>query len=217
MYDMADLLTLEVDASSFEPLIPIPSEVVGAACPFFSSSTVQPVAAIEIPDIVWLVNEAFQSLSVYNLDLRKMYDQVFNLLHLPRRFGLWGRVREIAISRSASSELEVVIEQLDSLQDVSRLIIGYFSNVSKSTDGIRLTVRKALSLWMSSRFGQARGSASCVQRGICWCWVGHRASYCLEGEGITRDMAQVVTLEAELEKVWATMEEQLNTLTKDFL
>lgn len=36
--------------------------------------------------MVQLVNEAFHCLAVYNMDLRKTYDQVFHLLWLQRRF-----------------------------------------------------------------------------------------------------------------------------------
>lgn len=37
------------------------------------------MAAMEVSDMVRLVNGAFQYLSVYNIELHKMYDQVFNL------------------------------------------------------------------------------------------------------------------------------------------
>lgn len=44
------------------------------------------MVAIEVPDMVQIVNEAFQCLNVFNLDLRKVYDQVSDLLYLRRKF-----------------------------------------------------------------------------------------------------------------------------------
>lgn len=44
------------------------------------------MVAIEVPDMVQIVDEAFQCLNVFNLDLRKVYDQVSDLLYLRRKF-----------------------------------------------------------------------------------------------------------------------------------
>lgn len=49
-------------------------------------ATTKLMAAIEVSDMFHLVNEAFQCLGAHNLDLRKTYDQVFNLLCFWKRF-----------------------------------------------------------------------------------------------------------------------------------
>lgn len=81
--DITTLLVTKANTSLFEGLIPRPLEPVGAPSFFFSPSTawymistlvLDLMAANEIPDIVRLVNEAFQCLDVYNLDLCKTYE-----------------------------------------------------------------------------------------------------------------------------------------------
>lgn len=79
------------------------------------------MATTEVFDMVRLVNKAFQGLGVYNIDLLKTSDQVFNLLCLRRRFlTLEGALEKLPPSGNSSLELEVVDEQLDSLQNVYR-------------------------------------------------------------------------------------------------
>lgn len=58
------------------------SEPMGAPSLFFIEATAKPDTANEISYMVWLVNEAFYRLVVYNLDIFKTYDQVFNLFCL---------------------------------------------------------------------------------------------------------------------------------------
>lgn len=53
---------------------------------------------------------------------------------------LEGALEKLLPSGSDSLELEGVLEQLDSLQSVSRQIIDHFDDVSMSIDGIRLTI-----------------------------------------------------------------------------
>lgn len=74
------------------------SEPVGAPSLFFSPSTAQYViltlllnlkAVEEVSNMFRLVNKVFQCLRVYKLDLRKAYNQVFNLLCLRKNFRLW--------------------------------------------------------------------------------------------------------------------------------
>lgn len=53
-----------------------------------------------------------------------------------------GALEKLSPSRSASSELQGVVEQLDFLQDISCHIIADFSDVSRSIDNIKFTIRK---------------------------------------------------------------------------
>lgn len=84
----------EVDTSPFKGLLR-PLEPVGAPSLFFSPIMAQYVIstlllylmdAMKVSDMVQLVNEAFQCLNFYNLDLQKTYIQVFYLLGLWRNF-----------------------------------------------------------------------------------------------------------------------------------
>lgn len=51
-------------------------------------------------------------------------------------------LEKLSPGRSASSELEGVIEQPEYLQEISRQIINEFGDVSKSINDIQLTIRK---------------------------------------------------------------------------
>lgn len=81
---------LEVDISSFEGLIPRPLEPIGVFLPLLpqygTTYNVDPIVEsygfMEVFDMVWLVNEAFQCLGAFNIDLRKAYHHIFNLLCL---------------------------------------------------------------------------------------------------------------------------------------
>lgn len=116
--NIAALLAGGVDTSLFEGLAPRPSESVGAPLLFYSPSTVYCVismlllnsmATTEVSDMVRVVNEAFQYLVVFNLNLRAMYNQVFNLLWLRRRYlDLVGALEKLPPDGSASLELEGV-------------------------------------------------------------------------------------------------------------
>lgn len=55
------------------------------------------MATREVSDMDPLINIAFQCLSVFNLDLRKVYDQVFNLMSLEKVFGSGGCFGEIIV------------------------------------------------------------------------------------------------------------------------
>lgn len=53
-----------------------------------------------------------------------------------------GALEKLSSTGSSSSELEGVIEQLDSLKDVSHQIVNHSSNISRSTDNIQFIIRK---------------------------------------------------------------------------
>lgn len=141
MGNIASLLTAGVDTSPFEGLNPRCSKPIGAPSLFYSPSAPQYVismlllnlmATIKVSDMVRLINKAFQCLSVFNLDLRTTYDQVFSLLCIWRRYlALEGTLEKFPPSGSASLELEGVDDELD-LQGISRQIVNHFSNVSES-------------------------------------------------------------------------------------
>lgn len=90
----ASMLKGDLDTSPFEGLLARPEEPVGVPSLFYSPVMAQLIisqlltslaSAIEFSDMVRLVNEAFQCLSGFNLDLRQAYDRLFHLLCLRRR------------------------------------------------------------------------------------------------------------------------------------
>lgn len=52
-----------------------------------------------------------------------------------------GALEKLPTSRSASSKLENVVEQLDFVQDMSRQVIDESSDVPRIIDGIKFTIR----------------------------------------------------------------------------
>lgn len=127
--DMNDLFVAGVNSSPFEGMIHRPLEPVEAPSLFFffehdSIRDISVVAKLngptEVSNMVQIVKEAFHCICIYNLNLFKTDDQVFNLLCLQKRFlASEGALEKQPSSGSASFELEGVYEQLDSSQGVS--------------------------------------------------------------------------------------------------
>lgn len=99
----AGLLEGGLDTSSFEDLLVRPEEPIGIPSLFCSPVMAQLIisqlltslaSAAEIPDMVQLVNEAFQCLDGFNLDLRQTYDRLYQLLCLRRRLLMLQRALE---------------------------------------------------------------------------------------------------------------------------
>lgn len=83
------LLVPEADISPFEGLVPRHSEPIGAPSLYCFPGMAQYImstmlsnlmAAAEAFNMTRLIKEAFQCLSIFNLDLRKVCNQVFDLL-----------------------------------------------------------------------------------------------------------------------------------------
>lgn len=99
------------------------------------------MATTVVSDMVLLVNEGFQCVVVYNLDIRKTYDQVLNLLCLWRRFPiLEAALEKLPPSRSVVPGLEVLEGLIYSLEDITREVVDHFSHVSRITDGTKFTM-----------------------------------------------------------------------------
>lgn len=115
-----------MDTSSFEGLIPRPTELAGAPFLFYSPRMAQFIISTLLPsltteskvsNIVRLINEAFQCSNAFSLDLRKIYDQIFHLLCLRRRFlTLEGALQKLSPNGSINSELGAIGEQLNLLE-----------------------------------------------------------------------------------------------------
>lgn len=92
--------------------------------------------------MVRLVNKAFQCLVVYNLDLRKTYDQIFHLLCLWRSFlTLEGAKEKLSASENAVAGLGVVEGHINSLKTLPLKLLMIFSYISWIFDGIKSTIR----------------------------------------------------------------------------
>lgn len=74
-------------------------------------------SANDVPDMVRLVNEVFQCLGGFNLDLRQAYDRLFHLLCLCRRLLiLEGALEKLPMRESIAPELGSIQEQIQALQ-----------------------------------------------------------------------------------------------------
>lgn len=85
--DMAILYVPDAYISSFEDLIPRNPKPRGAPSRYYFPAVAQHVISTmlsnlmvqtEVPYMVWVINEAFKCLNVFNLDLRRVYKKVFD-------------------------------------------------------------------------------------------------------------------------------------------
>lgn len=138
--------------SSFEGLVDRPLEPFGAPSLFFMPAFAQHVistlllflqASTNVADMVHLINDAFRCLDNFNVDLRSVYDHIYNLLCLRRELLTTEATLEMmTYGENASSELQAVVEQMDQLQDLSCQILDDFGNTSKRVDYLRFNVSK---------------------------------------------------------------------------
>lgn len=156
--DKTTLLVPKMDVSSFESLIPRPLEPVGVLSLYLFPDVAQHVMSTMMSNIYGCHRclkhgQAPQwSLPVpglLNLDLIGVYDHFLNLLCLREEgFGCGGRLGEIVTQRRCLFEALVVV-RLDLLQDISRHVVGKFSNVSRSIDGTKSPTKRSSSPWTS--------------------------------------------------------------------
>lgn len=93
-------------------------------------------AATEVSDMVCLFK------GIFNLDLRKTYDQVFQLLHLRRRaltFG--GTIKKLPLSESIVVDLRDFLWQINFLDDTTHYIWDGSNYTSQNADGLKFTIR----------------------------------------------------------------------------
>lgn len=115
---------------------------------------------------------------------------------------LEGALEKLLPSGSASSELEGVIEQLHSLQDMSHQIVNHFSNVSGSTGGTRFTIQKITPALEELKQDFTKQDAQLAELGDAYADFEQDIKHLTaRRESIARDIAQVPALEVELEKV----------------
>lgn len=55
-----------------------------------------------------------------------------------------GAFKKLPSSESASLELQGIIERLDLLQNISCQVVHEFGDVSRSTEGIKFTIKKVI-------------------------------------------------------------------------
>lgn len=99
-------------------------------------------SAIEISDMIRLVNKALQCLGGFNLDLRQAYDWLFHLLCLRcRLIVLEGALEKLPPQESVTPGLNDIQGQICFLQDNAHYILDDFNYVLRLTDGLSFTIR----------------------------------------------------------------------------
>lgn len=93
--------------------------------------------------MVRLVNDTFQCLVSFNVDLRALYDEVYNLLRSQRQLLTTESTFKIMIfDKGASTEFQVIVEQIYQLLGLSSQVIKNISDTSKCVDEMRYKISK---------------------------------------------------------------------------
>lgn len=70
----------------------------------------------DVMNMVCLVNWTFQCLNTFNVDLRAVYDRVYNLLCIQREsLALESALERMPYGEDTSSKLLVIVEEIDHL------------------------------------------------------------------------------------------------------
>lgn len=129
-----------------------------------------------------------------------------------------GALEKLPRSTSASLKLEVVVEQLDYSQDMSHQIVNEFGDVSRSIDDIQSTIRNVtLVLEELKRELAMREAYLAALRDLYVDFEIDIKYLTTQRDNIICNVAQAVTLLAELERVRLAIEEQVNALSRDLL
>lgn len=97
----------------------------------------------DIPDMVRLINDAFLCLGIFNVDLRALYDRLYNLLHFQRELlSVETTFKKMTFGEDASTKFQAIVDQIDQLQGLSRQVIKDFNDTSKRVDETRYKVSK---------------------------------------------------------------------------
>lgn len=93
--------------------------------------------------MVRLVNDTFQCLVSFNVDLRALYDEVYNLLRSQRQLLTTESTFKIMIfDKGVSTEFQVIVEQIYQLLGLSSQVIKNISDTSKCVDEMRYKISK---------------------------------------------------------------------------
>lgn len=219
-----DLLKGGLDTSPFEGLLARPQEPVGFPSLFYSpvmarliiSQLLPSLASVtEVSDMVRLVNEAFQCLGSFNLDLRQAYDRLFHLLCLRRRLlMLEGALEKLPPRESIAPELGSIQEQIQTLQGTALHILADFNYVSKLANGLRYSIGELRIILDDLEKELAQREADLVKLGDAHADFGNLFE-CLHN--IAQSAEQVAALEEELAQVRKAAEELSGLLKQDYL
>lgn len=123
---------------------------------------------------------------------------------------LWS-LEKLLSSRSASLELQGIIEQINLVKDRSRQVIHEFGDVSKSIEGIKFSIKKVTpsSRRVKTGIGRKGGSDDCFREHRCWYRAQYWASQHSKGEYHTRHGTSRCPRSCRI------MEEWVRTLSKD--
>lgn len=87
---------------------------------------------MDIPDMVRLINDVFQSLGSFNVDLLVVYDQIYNSFSLQKGVvDYWGCFGEDAFNEDNSSDLQAIIDQI-----IARLILSSHQGLQQCIEEI---------------------------------------------------------------------------------
>lgn len=100
------------------------------------------MATTEVSNMVKLANEASQCLGGFNLDVRRVYDQVFNLLCLWRKFWMWKTpCRNCHPVLAPLWSLKELLGTRSFVRHISQ-VVEIFNDVSRNIDGIKFAIKK---------------------------------------------------------------------------
>lgn len=220
----ADLLEGGLSTYFLEGLLARPKEPTAVPSLFYSSVMAQFImsqlltslaSATEVPDMVRLVNEAFQCLGGFNLDLRQAYNRLFHLLCLHRRLlMLEGALEKLPPRESIALKLGSVQEQIKTLQGTALHILDDFNYVSKLADGLRYSIRELRIVLDNLEKELAQREANLVKLGDVHADFGNRIERL---NRIAQSEKRVAAIDEELTRVRTAAEELTNLLKQDFL
>lgn len=165
--------------------------------------------------MVRLVNEAFQCLGGFNLDLRQVYDRLFHLLCLRHRLlMLEGALEKLPLPESIAPELGSIQEQIRTLQGAALHILDSFGYVSKLADGLRYSIRELRIILDDLEKELAQREADLDKLGDAHADFGNRIEYL---HNIAQNAEQATALKEELARVRKATEELADFLKQDFL
>lgn len=100
---------------------------------------------MDIVEIVRFVNEGFSCITIFNMELWRVYYRIFSLLCLRKKFlTVGGKLERLPYGDEAFVEVRTVVKVLDRVGDKSHQIVNDFNMSSKVADDLRFKLSKSM-------------------------------------------------------------------------